>query len=100
MPLSDPNTLTTADWVQFHELLRMMWIFFPLIIVFAFSMMIAHAFIPSGIDTGDFPRATGLLRLPLTLIGLVALAGALYFLVQSLLFLPEVLGGVWDRFWV
>jgi hypothetical protein len=100
MPLSDPNTLTTADWVQIQEWLRMMWIFFPLIIVFAFSMMIAHAFIPSGIDTGQFPPATRLLRLPLTLIGLLALAGALYFIVQAVFFLPGVLENFWPRFWV
>jgi hypothetical protein len=77
-----------------------MWIFFPLVIVFAFSMMIAHAFIPSGITTGHFPPGVRVLRLPLTIIGLLALAGALYFIVQGALFLPGVLENIWPRFLV
>ena len=97
MPLTDPNTLTTADWASIQEWLRMMWIFFPLMIIFAFSMMIAHAFIPSGIITGHFPPATRLLRLPLTVIGLLALAGALGFFIQASFSLPGVLENIWDR---
>jgi hypothetical protein len=100
MPFSDPHTLTSVDWLNIHEWLTMLWIFFPLIIIFAFCMMIAHAFIPSAVMTRDLPRNASLLRIPLTILGLLALAGALVFFVSASFFLPDALDNFWGRFFV
>ena len=100
MPPADPEILTSADWQNIHTWLTLMWTFFPLIITFAFCMMIAHAFIPSGVMTGDFPPATRYLRLPLTVIGLLALVAALYFFIQAAFFLPDALDDFWPRFFL
>ena len=100
MPLSDPNALTGTDWINIHNWLTLLWIFFPLMITFAFSMMIAHAFIPSGVMTGHFPPATRHLRIPLTVIGLVALVIALILFITAAFLTPEMLKLFWDRFFL
>jgi hypothetical protein len=98
MPLADPNGLTSADWTNIHNWLTLLWIFFPLIITFAFSMLIAHAFIPSAVMTGHLPRAVSYLRIPLTIIGLLALAAALVFFISAAFLLPEALRNFYARF--
>ena len=100
MPLSDPNALTSTDWINIHNWLTLLWIFFPLMITFAFSMMIAHAFIPSGVMTGHFPPATRHLRIPLTIIGLVALVVALILFISAAFLTPGMLNLFWDRFFL
>lgn len=100
MPFSDPHTLTSADWLNVHNWLTLLWIFFPLIITFAFSMMIAHAFIPSAVMTGHLPRSARHLRIPLTILGLLALAAALVFFINASFLLPETLRNFYDRFFL
>ena len=100
MPVSDPNALTSADWLNLHNWLTLLWIFFPLMITFAFSMMIAHAFIPSGVATGHFPPAFRLLRIPLTVIGLIALVLALILFISALSLSWDALGQFWPRHFV
>ena len=99
MPFSDPKALEAVDWANLHNWLTLLWIFFPLVITFAFSMLIAHAFIPSGVMSGDYPRSFSWLRIPLTLIGLLALAAAVVLMVFAVILTPEALGNFWDRFW-
>ncbi len=98
MPLSDPNALTSADWINIHNWLTLLWLFFPLVITFAFTMLIAHSFIPSGVMTGYFPPVVRHLRIPLTVVGLLALAGALVLFISSSFLIPEALNNFWERF--
>ena len=100
MPLTDPNALTSADWANLHTWLTLLWVFFPLVITFAFCMMIAHAFIPSGVATGDYPPALSRLRLPLTIIGLICIAIALVLFISACFFTPLMFNNFWDRFFV
>ena len=100
MPITDPNALTSADWLNLHNWLTLLWIFFPLMIIFAFSMMIAHAFIPSGVATGHFPTGFRMLRIPLTIIGLIALVLALILFFSALMLTPEMLRQIWPRPWM
>ena len=76
MPVTDPSGLGSGDWANLSNWLTLLWILFPLVITFAFSMMIAHAFIPSAVETGHLPQKMSKLRLPLTVFGLLALVGA------------------------
>ena len=66
MPQTDPNAMNAALWADVSLWLTYLWIYFPLIIVFAFSMLIAHGLIPSGVQTGTYPAFFSRLRLPLT----------------------------------
>ena len=98
--LPDPNALTYADWANIHTWLTLLWIFFPLVIIFAFSMMVAHAFIPSGVQTGVYPPALSRLRLPITIVGLVCIAVALFLFISASFFTPGMFNNFYDRFFL
>ena len=96
----DPQGLSSSDWANLSNWLTLLWVFFPLVITFAFSMMIAHAFIPSAVDTGHLPQKMSILRLPITVLGLLALAGAVILMILVVLQAPGTLRGIWGNFWI
>ena len=100
MPQTDPNAMTSVFWADVSLWLTLLWIYFPLIIVFAFSMLIAHGLIPSGVRTGTYPPICARLRLPITAIGVAALAGAAVMMVLTITQTPVTLLNVWDRLFV
>ncbi|MCH8988154.1 MAG: hypothetical protein IIA92_05030 [Chloroflexi bacterium] len=62
----DPKALTTVEWNNIHLFLQWMWIYFPLVVTFAITMLTAHALIPSLVITGHLPESAQRLRVPLT----------------------------------
>ncbi len=100
MPQTDPNAMNAALWADVSLWLTYLWIYFPLIIIFAFSMLIAHALIPSGVQTGTYPAFFARLRLPLTVIGVAALAGAVVMMILTVMQSPFTLQNVWERLFV
>ena len=100
MPQTDPNTMNAMFWNDVSLWLTYLWIYFPLIIVFAFCMLIAHGLIPSGVRTGTYPQIFSRLRIPITVIGLGALAGAVVMMILTILQSPVTLLNVWDRLFV
>ncbi len=95
-----PHAMTAAFWADVSLWLTYLWIYFPLVIIFAFSMLIAHGLIPSGVRTGTYPALFGRLRLPITVVGIAALAGAVVMMVYTVLQSPIALLNVWDRLFV
>ena len=51
------SELTAADWVRLSELVAHLWFFAAALIVTGLTYMLAHAMIPSLMDTGDLPAA-------------------------------------------
>ena len=100
MPVNDPKALELLDWAKLHQWLTLLWIFFPLVITFAFSMMIAHAFIPSAILTGHLPARASALRIPLTVFGVLAAVAAGLLVVFALIMTWDTLTNIWVRIWV
>ena len=100
MPVTDPSGLGSGDWANLSNWLTLLWILFPLVITFAFSMLAAHAFIPSAVNTGHLPPKMSKLRMPLTVFGLVAWAGAVTLLVFVVDLAPGTIRGIWGNFWM
>ena len=100
MPQTDPNAMNAMYWADVSLWLTYLWIYFPLIIIFAFSMLIAHGLIPSGVQTGTYPAFFSRLRAPITVIGLAALAGAAAMMALTVMQTPETLQNVWSRLFV
>ena len=100
MPQTDPNAMNAIFWADVSQWLTYLWIYFPLIIIFAFSMLIAHGLIPSGVQTGTYPAFLSRLRIPITIIGLAALGGAAAMMVLTIMQSPITLLTVWDRLFV
>ena len=100
MPQADPNAMTALFWADVSLWLTYLWIYFPLVIVFAFSMLIAHGLIPSGVQTGTYPAAFSKLRLPITVVGVAALIAAAVMMYLVITQTPGTLLNVWDRLFV
>ncbi len=100
MPQTDPNAMNAMYWADVSLWLTYLWIYFPLIIIFAFSMLIAHGLIPSGVQTGTYPAFFSRLRAPITVIGLAALGGAVAMMALTVMQTPETLQNVWSRLFV
>lgn len=77
----DPEALTRADWNDIHIWLTLLWTYFPILITFALTMLVAHAVIPSLINTRHLSPAAARLRLPLTLFGFGFLTAAVILMV-------------------
>ncbi len=76
----DPKALTSADWHNIHLFLQWFWIYLPLVVAFAVTMLTAHALIPSAVSTGHLPPGVAKLKLPLTLIALIIAVAAIIIL--------------------
>lgn len=77
----DPKALTSTDWHNIHLFLQWFWIYLPLVVAFAVTMLTAHALIPSAVTTGHLPPSVARLRIPLTGLALVLAVVAIIILV-------------------
>ena len=62
----DPKALTSVEWNNIHLFLQWFWIYLPIVVTFAITLLTAHALIPSLVNTGHLPESTQRLRMPLT----------------------------------
>ena len=62
----DPKALTSVEWNNIHLFLQWFWIYLPIVVTFAITMITAHALIPSLVNTGHLPESVQRLRMPLT----------------------------------
>lgn len=98
--MSDPNALTSLDWNNLHLWLTLFWIYFPIIIVFAFTIMTAHAFIPSAVNTGHLPPSFVKLRMPMTIFAILLLALAVVIMIFIMILTQVTLANIYERFFV
>ena len=93
----DPKALTGANWNDIHFFLQWFWIYFPLVVTVALTVLTAHAIIPSLIITGHLPAKANAVRLPLSLFALVVFAAAVVMLVLGINSTLDV-ANFWDRY--
>ena len=77
----DPKALTSFDWNNIHVWLTLFWIYVPLVLTFALTMLTAHALIPSLVITKHLPASANRARLPLTGFALMVLIAAIVMMV-------------------
>ena len=92
----DPKALTSTDWNNIHLFLQWFWIYFPLVVIFALTMLTAYALIPSAVNTGHLPPSAAKLKLPLTAFALLVAAAAIVILVFGITRTLDV-RNFWDR---
>ncbi len=77
--------------------LQWFWIYFPIVVTFAMTLLTAHAIIPSLVITGHLPESTQKLRLPLTGFAVILFGAGVVMLVLVVNASLDV-RNVWDRF--
>ena len=93
----DPKALTSVEWENIHFFLQWFWIYLPIVITFAITMLTAHAIIPSLVNTGHLPESTQRLRLPLTAFAALVFVAGVVILVFGINATLDV-RQVYDRF--
>ena len=93
----DPKALTSVEWENIHFFLQWFWIYLPIVITFAITMLTAHAIIPSLVNTGQLPESTQRLRLPLTAFAALVFVAGVVILVFGINATLDV-RQVYDRF--
>ena len=92
----DPKALSSANWNDIHLWLTYFWIYVPLVLTFAFTILTAHALIPSLINTGHIPTSVGRLRIPLTFFAALVFIAAVFMMVLTINKTLD-LAKFWDR---
>ena len=95
--MDDPKALTSVDWNNIHLFLQWFWIYFPIVVTFGFTLLIAHAIIPSLVITGQLPESTQKLRVPLTGFAVLLFAAGVVVLILGINATLDV-RNVWGRF--
>ena len=93
----DPKALTSTDWNNIHLFLQWFWIYFPLVVTFAVTMLTAHAIIPSLVTTGHLPGGAARFKLPLNVFALFVFVAAVVILVFGINQTLDV-ANFWDRY--
>ena len=95
----DPAFIDNGIWHDLSTMLRFLWVYMALIIGCGFNFLVAHAFIPSLIGTGQLPEQIGRFRR-----GFYAASAG--FLVLALVFFAltvsraDVVADIWDGWWI
>lgn len=96
MEFIDPRTITGADWPGIELLVYLLWGLVVINVSFAFSMLVAHAVIPSMVATGHIPSRVLSFRPLLTVLAFLFLVAAL-FIVSSWVFNLKAVYGVYPK---
>ena len=96
----DPSFITRSDWADIGEFLLGL-LFIPgLMIVFAFSMLTAHALIPSLVTSGHIPEDFSKLRRVFYIIAFAALLGVISYFAFVAVNANRSFGDVYSRWWL
>ena len=96
----DPSFITRSDWADIGEFLLGL-LFIPgLMIVFAFSMLTAHALIPSLVTSGHIPEDFSKLRRVFYIIAFTALLGVISYFAFVAVNANRSFGDVYSRWWL
>lgn len=92
------SELTAADWVRLSELVAHLWFFAAALIVTGLTYMLAHAMIPSLMDTGDLPAAVARrMRAPLYAIVALGCVAVIALGVKGTLLALHILPEIYPR---
>ena len=77
----DIKALSSSNWNDIHIWLTLLWIYVPLILTFALTLLTAHAIIPSLVITGQLPASANRLKIPMTGFAFLVLIAAVVVMV-------------------
>lgn len=92
----DPSYIGANDWAELGTALRMLWLTVGCVIIFAFSILTAHAIIPSLVSSRHIPQKAMALRKAFYSTGALALVGIVICVIITITSF-RVVGTIWDR---
>ena len=97
--MPDPAFITSSDWSDIGKLLVALWIFVFCVVGFALAFLLAHAIVPSLLETGEIPEKARRAR-PLIYLGAMVSLALVAFFLTSATNLSDVMENFYDRWWI
>lgn len=92
------SELSTTDWVKLSELVAHLWFFALALVITGITYMLAHAMIPSLMDTGDLPAAVARrMRAPLYLVVAMGCVAVVVLAIKGTLLALNILPDIYPR---
>ena len=92
------SELTSAEWVRLSELIAHLWFFALALVVTGLTYMLAHAMIPSLMDTGDLPAVVARrMRAPLYLLVAMGCVAVVLLSIKGTLLALDILPEIYPR---
>ncbi len=91
--------LSVEDWQARLLALRLMWLCLILAFTAAGSLVIAHAVIPSAVDSGTLSKKFNKFRLPLYLTGIFAFVLDVAVFLYALSLAQGIISDIYPSFW-
>tara|TARA_E500000178_G_C16828660_1_gene664971 strand:+ start:408 stop:701 length:294 start_codon:yes stop_codon:yes gene_type:complete len=95
----DPGILSVEDWQSRLLALRLMFVCLLLAFTAAGSLVIAHAVIPSAVDSGTISKKFNKYRLPLYITGVVAFILDVAIFLYALSLAIGIISDIYPSFW-
>ncbi len=95
----DPSFLSNPLWHDLSTMLRFLWVYIFFIIGAALNFLVAHAILPSLVNSGQLPARIARLRPLFYLSALGSFTLALAFFILTIVN-AGVVGRVWPRWWI
>ena len=95
----DPGMLSVEDWQARLLALRLMWLCLILAFTAAGSLVIAHAVIPSAVDSVTLSKKFNKFRLPLYLTGIFAFVLDVAVFLYALSLAQGIISDIYPSFW-
>ena len=99
----DPSRLTFVNWSDTSVILIFIWLFVISVIAFASAMLLAHAVIPSLLESGHVPEGMRSLvrkqRLPMYMMAILLLGVVAFWLSEATNAAHEI-RRFWPRDWI
>ena len=95
----DSGMLSVEDWQARLLALRLMWLCLILAFTAAGSLVIAHAVIPSAVDSGTLSKKFNKFRLPLYLTGIFAFVLDVAVFLYALSLAQGIISDIYPSFW-
>jgi hypothetical protein len=98
--MPDPDAMNSVDWLEIGKWLTRIWVYFFCIVGFAFTLLTAHALIPSLVSTGHIPKELAdRVRPPMYATAVVLLAAIGFFLALTVGKAHHI-ENFYDRWWI
>lgn len=102
-PTVDPGRLTDVDWAATGNILTNLWLILGFVILFASLLLMAHAVIPSLLNSGHLPRGVrNVLSRQRFFMYMTAIifVGVIAFWYSQATDTAHEIRAFWDRFWI
>ncbi|MBI4498813.1 MAG: hypothetical protein HY689_13045 [Chloroflexi bacterium] len=96
----DPRFVTAPEWATIVPMIVSLWAFAGTMVLFAFSLMLGHAVIPSLVGTHHLPARAASLRPFLYTLAVISFALAAFILLNLVANLLGPIYGIYPKVWL